>query len=656
VTAQATYTIGIDTGGTFTDSLVADSTGQLWSVKVPTTPHDLTVCFADAIDQSAAAVGLDREAFLRRTSVIRFSSTIATNTALTHTGPKLGLIVTAGDESGLYGAAEGGAIFQFIPPDMVAGIDERVTEEGQVEREPDSEDVNRIVRGLLERGARILVIGLRNAGANPANERTLLRIVNEAYPRHYLGAVPALLSTHVSASADDAGRTGAAVVNAYMHKRLATSLYKAEDDLRRSGFGRPLLVVTADGTVNRVAKTRALFTYQSGPAAGVHASALLSRVYGIDTAVTADVGGTSTDLSVVIGARPVRRRRIDIGGLEVAQSSVELHSIALGGGSICSVREGAVVVGPESAAGAPGPASFGLGGRDATPTDAWLVLGYLDPNYYLGGRRKLDPELAKEAIDERIAGPVGVSVEEAALAIKEAAETAVAEAVQSLAGGAVDLRQAALIAYGGGGGILLPSVAKRAGIPRTFLSSLSPVFSAFGVSTFDVRHRYEGRALLNGDPELRETIDPLLAAARRDIRGEGFEPDAARVEASLLTETGETLVEEVALTEFGERVAEMDIQTGTRVVVSLSATCEVAKPGLPADEIDAGSDLSEAESGRREVVLPGGRATVPVYARERLGAGHVVLGPALIESAGSTYLIPPDTECAIDRAGTAVVT
>lgn len=664
MTAQGTYTIGIDTGGTFTDSLVADSTGQLWTVKVPTTPHDLTVCFADAIAQSAEAVGLEREEFLRRTSVIRFSSTIATNTALTRSGPKLGLIVTKGDETALYGAAEGGAIFQFVPRDMVAGIDERVTEQGEVEREPDREELNRAVRALLERGARIVVVSLRNSSVNPANELAVLRIVGESYPRHYLGAVPTLLSTHVSSVADDAGRTGAAVVNAYMHKRLATSLYKAEDDLRRSGFGRPMLVVTADGTVNRVAKTRALFTYQSGPAAGVHASALLSGVYGIGTAVTADVGGTSTDLSVVIGARPVRRRRIDVGGLEVAQSSVELHSIALGGGSICSIREGAVVVGPESAAGAPGPASFGLGGRDATPTDAWLVLGYLDPNYYLGGRRKLDPDLAREAIEERIAGPLGVGVEEAALAITKAAETAVAEAVQSLArgaseagsGGAFDLGESALIAYGGGGGILLPSMAKRAGIPRTFLSSLSPVFSAFGVSTFDVRHRYEGRALLDGDPELREAIDPLLAAARRDIRGEGFEPDAARIEASLLTETGETLVEEVPLADFGERVAELATPTGTRVVVSLSATCEVPKPGLPADESDAGSDPSESESGRREVVLPGGRVTVPVYARGRLRAGHVVRGPALIESAGSTYLIPPDTECAIDRSGTAVVT
>lgn len=658
----ATFTIGIDTGGTFTDSFVADSEGRQWTVKVPTTPHDLTVCFAAAILQSAEAVGLDQEQFLRRTAVIRFSSTIATNTALTLSGPKLGLIVTAGQEGSLYGAAEGGKIFQFLSPDMTAGVAESVSPTGEVELAPDPDEIKRVVRDLLERGARILVVSLANSIANPDNERAVMEVMNASYPRHYLGAVPMLLSTNVSTVADDASRTAAAVVNAYLHRKLATSLYRAEDDLRRNGFRRPLLVVGSDGTVTRVAKTRALSTYQSGPTAGVHASALLCGAYGIDAAFTADVGGTSTDLGLIVGSRPVRRRQLDVGGLDVAQSSLELFSLALGGGSICTVADGAVRVGPESAAAAPGPACFGMGGQDPTPTDAWLVLGYLDPSYYLGGRRRLIPELARQALDTKIGEPLGVSTEEAALAVNEAAVSAVAEGVEEMVGrpsvrqalGDRQLRDLALVAYGGGGGILLPSVAHRLGMDRAFLSGLSPVFSAFGVSTFDVEHRYETRARLNGAASAQQ-LEPLLEQARRDIRGEGFDQGGARLTVGLLDETGASLLEGVPVSEFPKALADLTLPDETPGILVLSASCEVAKPALPTERAATSEDPAEAETGRREILLRDGPRTAPVYARQELKDGHVLAGPCLIESGGSTYLIPDGATCSIDQFGTAVV-
>jgi N-methylhydantoinase A len=655
------FTIGIDTGGTFTDSYVADDEGRHWTVKVPTTPHDLTVCFADAISQSASAVDLPRDEFLRSTSVIRFSSTIATNTALTLSGPKLGLIVTSGNETDLYGAAEGESILRFIPPAMVAGIAEEVTSDGEVKREPDPSEVNRLVRDLLERGARILVVSLRNGAANPANELAVMRTINESHPRHYLGAVPTLLSSDVSAVADDRGRTAAAVVNAYMHKKLATSLYKAEDDLRADGFRHPLLVVTADGTVTRVAKTRALSTYQSGPAAGVHASALLSSAYDLDTALTADVGGTSTDLGLIVDGEPIQTTRLDVGGLDVAQSSIGLFSLALGGGSIVSVADGTVKVGPESAAAAPGPASFGLGGQDPTPTDAWLLLGYLDASYYLGGRRRLLPELARAALDERIGGPLGVSTEEAAVEVKEAAERTVADGIQEMLGrpsaraalGERSPSDLALIAYGGGGGILLPSAAQRLGIRKVYLSSLSPVFSAFGVSTFDVRHRYETQATVNGTP-IEEMLAPLIDDARRDIRGEGFDQEAAILTVSAIDGEGTTLFQDESPSDVAKRMKKLSLTPGSRIVLSLSATCEVPKPELP--KVDAeGGVPDRAATGTREVVFREGPRSVPVYSRDNLRAGAELQGPCLIESSGSTYLVPDRATCSIDRFGTAVI-
>jgi N-methylhydantoinase A len=608
-----TYTVAIDTGGTFTDSFVSAGEEQVAAVKVETTPHDLTVCFADAIEASARSLGLSRAEFLRGADIIRFSSTIATNTVVTRSGPKLGLIVSAGAEEGLYGAARGGRIFDFVAPAMVAAILEP----------PDLEEVNRVVRNLLEQGARILVVSLSDAGVGAAGERRVKELIDRSYPRHYLGAVPVLLSTEISGVASDAERTAAAVVNAYVHKQLASSLYRAEDDLRRDGYRHPLLVVTTDGGVTRVAKTRALSTYQSGPTSGIHAAALLCGVLGIDTALTADVGGTSTDVGVILGGRPVRRELIDVGGLPLAQPSVELVSFGIGGGSIARVKDRLVAVGPESAGAAPGPACFGLGGREATPTDAWLVLGYLDPGYYLGGRKRLDLDLARRALEERIAGPLDVSVEEAALAVKHAAEEAVVEGLRSARGleQAGPLGELALVAYGGGGGILMPAVARRLGIRDTILSRFSPVFSAFGVSTLDVRHTYETR--VDGDAE-REAIERLTGDARRDMRGEGFDPDAVRIE----------------------------VERNDRLV-RVSATCEVPKPPLP-HQRDEG-DSEQARKGARTIRLEGGAVEAPVYARDRLRVGAAIAGPALIEASDTTYLVPPGITCRIDHFGNALL-
>jgi N-methylhydantoinase A len=655
------FNIGVDTGGTFTDAFIADEDGGRWTVKVPTTPHDLTVCFAEAIEASAQAVGLARHDLLRRTAVIRFSSTIATNTALTRSGPKLGLLVTAG------GAAPEAKLMRFIEPDMITGIAEAVSPDGEVLARPSPDEVIAAVRDLLERGARLLVVCLRHSAVNPANEAAVGRIINASYPRHYLGAVPALLSTDVSLVADDADRMAAAVVNGYLHRRLATSLYKAEDDLRAGGLARPLLVVTADGSVARVAKTRALATYQSGPAAGVHGAALLARTYQLEVALTADVGGTSTDFGLVVAGQPVWRPRVDVGGLEIAQPSVELHSIALGGGSVVTL-DGAIGIGPASAGAAPGPACFGLGGSDPTPTDAWLVLGYLDPANYLGGRRRLFPDLAAEALMRVVGDPLGLSAEEAALAVAEAAVQAAADGVgQMLARPAVQaaLRgrpaaDLALISYGGGGGCLLPAVAARAGLGPVYLPALSPVFSAFGVSTFDVQHTYETRIpvgqLNPADPtnpsDLPAPVATLVAAARRDARGEGFDPDQARLAVSVRDADGRVLADDLEPDQVAAAVQRAGLPADQPVLIRLRATCAVHKPGLSVEA--EGSAAPQAD--QRSVLLPDGRREIPVYARDRLHSGHAITGPCLIESSGSTYLIPVGMNGRIDQFGTAVLT
>jgi N-methylhydantoinase A len=407
-----------------------------------------------------------------------------------------------------------------------------------------------------------------------------------------------------------------------------------------------------------VAKTRALDTYQSGPAAGVHGAALLARTYGLGSALTADVGGTSTDFGLVVAGQPVRRPRVDVGGLEIAQPSVELHSIALGGGSVVAVRDGAIAIGPDSAGAAPGPACFGLGGSDPTPTDAWLVLGYLDPANYLGGRRRLFPDLAAEALTRAVGDPLGLSAEQAALAVAQAAVQAAADGVaQMLARPAVQAGLGrgstaglALISYGGGGGCLLPAVATRAGLGSVYLPALSPVFSAFGVSTFDVQHAYEAR--MPAGQLSAGGLDGLVAAARRDARGEGFDPDQAQLAVSVRSGDGTVLADGLEPARAAAAVQRIGLPPDHAILIRLRATCVVHKPGLPAEP--EGSAAPQA--GQRSVLLPGGRRDVPVYARDRLRAGHALSGPCLIESSGSTYLIPAGMDGRIDHLGTAILT
>jgi len=644
-------TVGIDTGGTFTDVFVNSDDGRVATVKVETTPHDLTVCFADSIRAAAQALDLTLEEFLHQSAVIRFSSTIGTNTVLTHSGPRLGLIVSDGAQHDLYGAAENGKIHQFVPAEAVAAIDEEVGAQGEVVREPDPEAVASTVRGLLELGARLIVVCLRNAAVNPANERAVRRIIDSSYPRHYLGAVPVLLSTQISASFDDTRRTTSAVVNAYMHQRLATSLYRAEDDLRRSGFRHPLLIVNTDGGVTRVAKTRALGTYQSGPTAGIHGSALLCRELGIENAVTADVGGTSTDVGLLAAGRPVLRDAIDVGGIAVLQRSVELLSFGIGGGSVARVDGGRLRVGPESAGAAPGPACFGLGGRLPTPTDAWLLLGYLEPDQYLGGRKRLDVELARRAL-ATLGEQLGISAEEAALALREVAEQAAAAGIDEFLGharvrhlvGDVDRSTLMLIAYGGGGGLLLPAVARRLGLAGTVISRYSPVFSAFGVSTFDVRHRYDARASID-ERGAGAVVDELLGAARRDMRGEGFGDAEIDLRCTVTDAGGRRLMQAPA----GE-IASAALPRDVPLVFELEASCVVPKPGLPHDGVSA---EPSAPRSWRAVWLETGRHEVPVY--DRLALSAPVRGPALIEATDTTYLIPDGCVCRVHPSGSAII-
>jgi N-methylhydantoinase A/acetophenone carboxylase len=391
------YTIDIDIGGTFTDGFFTQG-GQATSCKVPTTPHDLTVCFLECIQEGANSMGVPLPEMLQRTAVVRLSTTVGTNAIINKSGPRLGLIVTKGYEGSLYGGDEPAPVLDsIVPREMIVGVEEEIDASGEVRKEIQADQVLWAVRHLVNQGARMIVVSLRHASLNSIHERRIKEFVRARYPEHYLRSVPLQLSTDVSDMPADYERTNTTLLNAYLHRDMARSLYRAEDRLRDAGFNRPLLIVHSSGGVARVAKTHALHTYSSGPAAGVVGASRLASLYGLPRVLTTDMGGTSLDVGLVVEGRYRASLTPRVDGIPLSTPMIEVESLGAGGGSIAWVDpSGRLAVGPQSAGAMPGPACYDKGGREATVTDADVVLGYIDPDYFLGGRQRLNKERARK--------------------------------------------------------------------------------------------------------------------------------------------------------------------------------------------------------------------------------------------------------------------
>lgn len=660
------YTIDIDTGGTFTDGYIVGDNLEMM-VKVDTTPHDLTLCFFNCIEQGAKQIGIARGDLLESTRVIRFSSTIATNAAVQMNGPKLGVIVTAGNEEMVYSNCDPNPVHKFVPPSLVVGITESVDDSGAIAQPPSPEEVDDKVRHLLENGARMLVIALKNAHLNVANEIAVRHLIDKAYPRHYLGAVPMLTSHQVTRIPDDALRANTAIINAYFHRILVHSLYKAEDLVRQSHYRYPLMIVTADFGVTRVAKTRAITTYQSGPASGVRGAHVLAEDRKHRHVLCIDVGGTTSDVSFLSQGQTIVADYRPINEVDVAQRIPDILSFGVGGGSKIRLTDGEMTVGPDSQGAVPGPACFGLGGTFATPTDVWLTLGFLDPAAYLGGRKKLQPDKAHAIIDKQIGTPLSLDTTAAALRAKAAIEASLADQIKAAGTipAATDLTDTVLYAVGGGAGLFAIGLAQNLGIGRVYVPSMAAVFSAFGASTLDVSQAYEEIISASGDGVAAETlqslIDTMKERAQRDMRGEGY----ADTEISYALEgerfAGSSKVEALPPRTLNGSIPDdfKDFVTNgaapeSYVILRLLATCPKPHPPLEARG-DRASTADDARTGTRSITLAAGSFDAPVYNFNTLPLQAIIKGPAIVENAHTSILVPDGISFAVDETGGATM-
>ncbi|TCK26253.1 hydantoinase/oxoprolinase family protein [Pseudonocardia endophytica] len=634
--------IDIDTGGTMTDGLVSGDAPRIgfsgvFSVKVETTPHDVTISFLEVLEAARAHVGAaGLRDLLDDVALIRWSSTITSNVLAQKTGPKLGLLVSAGHEGDLYTSADEAStvLGPLIAPENITGISDDASDD----------EVRTAVKGLFDNGIRRINISLKGAFEDNSRERKVVAMIDAQYPDHFLGSIPALPASEILLRPDDSTRTFVSLINAYVHPSLATTLYKAEEVLKQEHSWRGnVLVGHINGGVARIGKTTAFDTIESGPLFGTHASAAQATAGGDAKVLALDVGGTTAKVSAVEDGRVVDRDEGNLFGIPVRTNLPLLRSIALGGGSVARAADGTVTLGPDSMGAAPGPACYGLGGRNATVTDAFVLLGYLAPDAFLDGRRTLDVDAAEDAIERAVGTPLGIPAEDAARRIVDTAYDMVAELARETAAemgwtqldGAAsqapgDLADTAIYAFGGNGPLFATGVADRLGARSARLFGFGHVLSAYGSAISDVVHVYE--SAVNSDDAARDAGRTLAEEARRDLAGEGFDADRAELHY------------EVRYSDGGRSTSEGSVDgalaSGTPSLVRLTASYTL--PSLQQASVATGGSGSVGERGG-----------IPTHTWSG-AAGSSVTGPALIDGGSFTWLAGPGWQLDVDARGDAV--
>lgn len=712
-TSIGNFSVGIDVGGTFTDFYCADGQAQAQSCKTPTTHYDLSVGFMRGIGMLARQNQLSVDAFLQQVKSIRYSTTVGTNALIERTGPKLGLITTAGFEDNIFigrarswadglGWQEGRdqARIQkpepLIAPSMVVGVRERIDYAGKIVSPLRREEVLAKLQELVDKGAQGFVVSLLWSFVNPEHERMIKQIIEEEYPEDYLGSMPVILSSDISPKSGEYTRTMTSIVNSYIHGVMADEMNKLGNELRDKGFKKPLTLVHNTGGTKKASRTRAVLTHNAGPVAGLHGSAFLGKLTGDENIVFTDMGGTSFDIGLIEGGEikahdfmpVIDRWRTNI-------PAIEVKSIGAGGGSIAWINKlmgNALEVGPQSAGSMPGPVCYDQGGQEPTVSDADLVLGLYNSENYLGGEMLLDVEMAKEAINEKIAKPLGIDVMEAAYRIRRLVDARMGQEVfNEVALKGHDPRTFVVLACGGAGGAHACGFAPYIGASKIIMPRQSSVFGAYGASLMQIKEvwdrsrslklfNYKAQAYLQDLESFNAITLDLQDKALRDLKLEGYSPADIEFTLELNMRYGSQYNMTKVRTQqlqlgssddvralcenFTEQYARMyspeaTFPSGGINVESFSLTAAVKTNGkLPAPlALVSETPESGAITHERPVYwdVERGFVTTPVYDYAALLPGNRIDGPAIIESVETTYVVAPGWRFMLDGFGNGIM-
>ncbi|BBZ03780.1 methylhydantoinase [Mycolicibacterium chitae] len=698
------YFVGIDIGGTFTDAVLLDDTGTARLLKTPTTPHDPSEGVNNALALAEQELGLQPGEILSQVDYFGLGTTVATNALIERKGVKTGIITTKGFRdivlmqrgTGHWVGREMHEISRdwqrrqaepVVERHLIREVTERIDYRGAIITPLDEDDVRTQVRALLDEGVEAIAVSLLWSFREDRHEQRVAAIIRELAPDIYL-----TVSSDLAPVLGEYERTATTALNAYLGPAVRGYMTKLNGSLRDRGLNGSLRILDSGGgviTPERCGDTP-VSILTSGPAGGVLASAQLARQIGTPNVLTTDMGGTSFDVGMILDYEPVVAPRQQVNGYQVLKPAVEITAIGAGGGSIARVVDGRLVVGPTSAGSVPGPVCYGRGGTEPTVTDADVVLGIIDPEFFLGGSFALDKEGAARAMHDKIAAPLGISIEEAAAGIKAIADHRMADLLDTLTvGHGHDPRDFVVMAYGGAGGSHCHRFGAELGAQSIIVPATATVHSAYGAGTSDLHVSAEisdpmhsvswtGAAEVFDAERLSRHFENLEAETTKELLEAGAVSDRIvlqrfvdvrfRMQSKSLPvplEPGPldagTLGRMLAAfeTQFVELYGREALFLGAGVeIVSLRVhgKGEIDKPRT-SRVISAGGAHVPMSTARPVYLGPQlGMAIADVARGTDLGPGDRIAGPAIIEHPGTTIFVGPRQTAVIDDLQNTVIT
>ena len=685
------YRLGIDAGGTFTDFVLADKSGQVRLFKALSTPQDPTQAIRNGLGLITEELGVSAEHIISNCDLCINGTTVGLNALIQHKGAKTGLICTAGHEDSLeirLGHKEDGYRYdpEYPPATMIVprylrrGVAERVLSDGSVRTTLNEDDVRAACELFLSEGVETVAISFVWSVLHPDHERRAAEIVRQMMP----GAI-LTLGSELYPQVREYTRTSTAVVNAYLAPIMKRYVDAVDAYFRALGAKQPVRYYQSNGglAIGQAMTDRSVYAINSGPASAPAAGQYVCAPFGKTDVITVDMGGTSFDITLTKDGVTNINKNIDFLRYRIGVPMIQVETLGAGGGSIGWIDEmGLMQMGPQSAGSDPGPACYGQGGTEPTVSDANLVLGYLNPDGLVGGRLPLDAKLAREAVKSRLADPLGLSVERAAYGMFTIVNANMVNGIRRVTvERGYDPRDFVLVGAGGATAAHITALAEEMGIGTIVLPKLASGLCAFGQIISDVKYNYMATAPLRLDnDEAYAKIDSLFneieAQGIAHLKDDGFAKKDIDIRRSLdmryvgqvhecTVDIGTFKVDAKSIEKIKEAFHKRHEQLytyserhSTVEVVNIESTVygRVEKPKRMA--IAKGKPVANALKAHREAVFSadGKRVRTPVYDGALIGAGARIAGPAIIEEVTTTIVIQPGWVAALDESGSYLIT
>jgi N-methylhydantoinase A len=687
------YRVGVDIGGTFTDFVIIGDDGGVTLWKEDSTPDDPLEAIEKGLNAVAENMAMSLGEFIGSTDAFVHGSTIATNTLIVRNGGPVGLVCTEGFRDVIYFRdgfkPERFNIHLKRPEDFVdrylrIGVPERINVDGDVLTPLDEAQVLAAAERFKQVGVKAVAVAFLWSVVNPTHEDRAAELLAQALP-----GVEVLTSHRVLPEIREWERTSATVLSAYVLPRIGDYLRRLESLLTESGLPQSAQYMQINGgcaTVDEIMQ-RPVNTLGSGPAAAPaaaahHAGSTSNGSAARQNMITVDMGGTSFDVCLIREGRPAMSRSIQVEFQPIGVSGVEVQSIGAGGGSIGWIDSGgALKVGPQSAGAKPGPACYGAGGERPTVTDANVVLGYLSPDAFLGGRRTLRDDLSRAAIERDVAGPLGLSVLDAAAGMIEVVNANMVGGIRSVSvERGIDPRSYLLVSGGGAGGLHAARLARMLGLSQVLLPAEASTFCAFGMTVTDVRHDYTfSHHSVSSEMQIEELDAPfeeLEREATARLEADGFDPADIVLERSVDARYKNQIHELTISVPSADTYSAEDLRTiiaafnlehESQFTYSLEdapleflhwrLTAIGKTAGVPGRPDQGSTNAEDGLLGQRDAYFPEHGEPVPtnVYDVGRLGPGAELTGPAILESAHTTVVINPGDRLTVQAGGALLV-